>query len=151
MKTLGILVLTACLFITQSTSGQGFEIDPYMMEDGWFDDLNEAAKTPDKVIYLALSMQHPKWTQVPVQAFDFINMKRLDLSFNQVASVADEISKLVNLEYLNLEGNHYLTKISDEIGKLTKLRELNLIDARMPAEAIKRLKELLPNCKVITE
>ena len=151
MKTLGIILLTTCLFISQSTFGQGFEIDPYMMKEGWFDDVNEAAKTPDKVIFLALSMQHPKWTQVPVQAFDFKNLKRLDLSFNQVASVADEISKLENLEYFNLEGNHYLTKISDEIGKLTKLQELNLIDARIPAEGIKRIKELLPNCKVVTE
>ncbi len=144
-----VLLLSLSLLSYISVSAQ-FEIDPYMMEEGWFEDVNEAAKTPDKVIYLALSMQHPKWKEVPPVVFSFQNLKRLDLSFNQVAHVADGISQLQNLEYLNLEGNHYLTTISDEIAKLPKLTELNLIDARIPAADLARIKEILPNCKVVT-
>ena len=144
------VVLLALLITTSLGASAQFEIDPYMMEDGWFDDVNEAAKTPDQVIYLALSMQHPKWKEVPPAVFAFENLKRLDLSFNQVAGVADGIGKLQNLEYLNLEGNHYLTKISDEIAKLPKLAELNLIDARISAADMAHLKEILPNCKILT-
>ena len=143
------LLLSLSLLAAMSVSAQ-IEIDPYMMEEGWFEDVVLAAKTPDKVIYLALSMQHPKWKEVPPQVFEMPNVKRLDLSFNQVAHVADGIGRLLNLEFLNLEGNHYLTKISDEIAKLTKLRELNLIDARIPAADLARLKALLPNCKILT-
>ena len=145
-----ILLLTLTLLCYMGASAQ-FEIDPYMMEEGWFENVNEAAKTPEKVIHLALSMQHPKWTEVPPVVFGFESLKRLDLSFNQVANVADDISKLQNLEYLNLEGNHYLTKISEEIAKLPKLAELNLIDARIPAADLAHIIEILPNCKVLTK
>ena len=150
MRALLLTLLLAFFFISPGFAQESFEIDPYMMLDGWYDDINEAAKDPDGVIYLALSMQHPKWKEVPPQVFEFKNLKRLDLSFNQVANVANGISKCQSLEYLNLEGNHYLSKISDEIGKLPKLTELNLIDARISADGIKKIRELLPNCKILT-
>ncbi len=149
-------LILLCILISFSSltnraicQGISIELDTFMFKDGYFEEIDEAAKTPDDVLYLNLSMGHPKWKKIPEQAFAFKNLIRLDLSYNQVAGVSEKIGTLSHLEYLNLNGNHYLTNISDEIAKLEKLKELHLKDNRMSEEKIEKLKTLLPNCKII--
>jgi len=54
-----------------------------------------------------------------------VNLEYLDLSFNKIKDVPAEIGKLSNLEHLNLSYNQ-LTEVSAEIGKLYNLTYLDL-------------------------
>jgi Leucine-rich repeat (LRR) protein len=149
MKHVIFIVILLAAFGSRS-SAQEISIDPYMFMNGYFDNLDEAKEQPDSVKYLALSMQHPKLKEIPEVIYSFKNLIRLDVSFNQVASVGDGIGKLTQLEYLNLEGNHYLTKVSDMVTKLPSLKELILIDARIPAADLEALIKSLPESVKVT-
>ncbi|MBD3312498.1 hypothetical protein GF352_03540 [archaeon] len=84
-------------------------------------------------------------------------IRKLDLSNNQLKSIPETIGKLENLEELNLSNNQ-LKLIPETTNNLTKLifsylpettnNLTKLIFSYLP-ETIKKLKEKLPKCKII--
>jgi hypothetical protein len=73
----------------------------------------------------------------------------LDLSYTEVGDDAmPKFEAMRNLRSVSLAG----TKITDagleHLKGLTQLRELSLKDTKVTAEAIKRLQQALPNCKI---
>jgi Leucine-rich repeat (LRR) protein len=82
---------------------------------------------------------------------DFKKLKYLDLSYNDILFIDDEILKLPNLETLDLTGNPNLDIITPNIRQLRKLKTLLVAFTRYhhSNSKMKRLKQLLPNTKII--
>jgi Leucine-rich repeat (LRR) protein len=59
-----------------------------------------------------------------------MSLRHLDLGFNELTSIPNEIGQLRNLEYLHLQHNQ-LTRIPSEIGQLIVLLSLHLNDNRL--------------------
>jgi len=57
-------------------------------------------------------------------------LEKLDLSFNQLATVPEEICNLVKLEELRLDSNS-IVSLPSAVGQLTKLKALSLRDNRI--------------------
>lgn len=114
--------------------------------------IEEALAEPDQVIYLDLAMQHPKLTSIPKEVAQFPNLICLDVSFNRVATIPDEIKQCTKLETINLMGNRYLASLPKILKEVPNLKKVNVSD--IPEwNATKRTeaKALLPNVKVITD
>lgn len=152
MKYAFLIAFCTMLFGTSQVHAQlgGHSVGDYFLEDGYSDDLSEAVKNPDAVIYLDLSLRSPKLTETPDGVYTCTKVKELDLSYNRVKSVGDGIGNLTDLELIDLSGNHYLKNISDEIAKCTKLKEIRLKDTGISAEQKKHLKSILPEgCAIV--
>tara|TARA_R110002096_G_scaffold136909_7_gene289840 strand:- start:21570 stop:22013 length:444 start_codon:yes stop_codon:yes gene_type:complete len=117
-----------------------------------FTSLEEALAEPEKVVYLDLGMHQPKLTAIPKEIAKFPNLKCLDVSFNQVALIPDEIKACKQLKVLNLAGNRYLAKLPAVLQSLPNLEEVNVTDIPEWNEEVKAdAKNLLPDVKVITD
>lgn len=123
-------------------------IDAFFMEDGFYDNVADAKANPNDVFYLDLSLQSPKLKSIPEVVYSFVNLKYLEVGFNQVASIDDDILKLSNLEVIGLSGNKYLTKISEKIAEMPSLKEIHLKDTGLPADQLNALK-LPEGCKLV--
>lgn len=123
-------------------------IDAYFMEDGFFDNVADAKANPADVLYLDLSLQSPKLKAIPAEVYAFINLKYLELGFNQVASITDEIVALKSLEVLGLSGNKYLKKVSEKIAEMPALKEIHLKDTGLSEAQLGDMK-LPEGCKMI--
>jgi Leucine-rich repeat (LRR) protein len=66
----------------------------------------------------------------PVLSTNLGKLEKLDLSFNQLATVPDEISNLKNLEELRLDSN-MVVSLPEAIGLLSKLKALSLRDNKI--------------------
>lgn len=66
----------------------------------------------------------------PVISPNLTKLEKLDLSFNQLATVPDEISNLKNLEELRLDSN-MIVSLPEAIGLLSKLKALSLRDNKI--------------------
>lgn len=62
---------------------------------------------------------------IPTFVFDFVGLKKLNLSNLKLTKLPKELSQLINLESLDVSGN-LLTKIPEEIKGLQNLKALNL-------------------------
>ena len=89
-------------------------------------------------------------TSLPAEIGKLEKLKSFDLSDNQLTSIPAEFENLEKLKYLNLYNNE-LTSLPAEFGKLKKLEELDLRNNPIPKEEIEKLKELLPNCKILND
>ena len=123
-------------------------IDAFFMEDGFYDNVADAKANPNDVFYLDLSLQSPKLKSIPEVVYSFVNLKYLELGFNQVASIEDDILKLSNLEVIGLSGNKYLTKVSEKIAEMPSLKEIHLKDTGLSADQLNGLK-LPEGCKLV--
>lgn len=143
--------LLAALLLTVTVSAQEFTgIDAFFGGPGYYDNLEEASAEPMEVLYLDLGMQVPKLTEIPIDVYKFPNLKVLDVSFNQIGSINIGISKLRNLESLNMNGNQYLNIVKGDISQLTNLTEINLKQSSLTAEQIADIESALPaNCVVL--
>jgi Leucine-rich repeat (LRR) protein len=124
-------------------------LDSLMFTENWFSNIEDAAKTPDKVLYLDLGLR--KLKTFPQEILTFKNVKRLYLSVNYWASVPEEIGNLKDLEILDLSSNYYLNKLPDGLQNCTRLKELIVKDHKLNAGEIERMKKLLPNVKIVTK
>lgn len=139
--TLLSIVYCTCAF-AQDGAMEG--IDAFFMEPGYYDDLDMAKQNPDSVLYLDLSLQSPKLKQIPEAVYDFKNLKYLELAYNQIGSVSDQISELQALEVLGLNGNKYLTSVSESVAQLKSLKLLQVSDTGLKSGQVDELRKLLP-------
>lgn len=87
-----------------------------------FTNLEDALKTPDKVIKLELKRK--KYKTFPKEILAFKNLQYLNLSKNSIRQLPEELGQLKNLQYLNISKNG-LEELPPEIGELTNLYYLN--------------------------
>jgi hypothetical protein len=69
-----------------------------------------------------------KYFKSYLKIFELKNLRLLDLSYQAVQFIPDQIEGLINLEILNLENCILLEKLSSKVAYLRKLVELNLND-----------------------
>lgn len=74
-----------------------------------------------------IALDHNCFSSVPrsVVASTLVKLEKLDLSFNQLATVPEDISNLKKLEELRLDHN-MIVSLPASIGKLSKLKVLSL-------------------------
>ena len=75
--------------------------------------------------YRGACAETPVAYPIPHEVGLFVNLKTLDLSWNQIKKIPHEMGLLVNLEYLLL-GNNQIKEIPKEITQLVKLQRLLL-------------------------
>ncbi len=123
-------------------------IDNKMFSGNWFDNMEDAKKSPEKVFYLDLSLQ--KLKTFPLEIFTFTNLQELHLPYNYWASIpAEGWAKLAKLEILDLSGNYYLNKLPiDGLAQLKALKSLLLKDNKLNAGEADKAAKALPQAKV---
>ena len=72
-----------------------------------------------------LDLDYENLIDVPDEIFTLVNLEILNLSCNELTMIPDSISVLTNLQELNLRSN-YLTSLPESMCNLTNLLELNL-------------------------
>jgi len=72
--------------------------------------------------------ENNKYFKSYLKIFELKNLRLLDLSYQAIQFIPDQIEGLINLEILNLENCILLEKLSSKVAYLTKLVELNLND-----------------------
>ena len=110
--------------------------------------IEEALKKPELVYDLDLSEQD--FTIFPESIGNLTKLEFLDLSENQLTSLPESIGNLNKLEELYLYGNQ-LTSLPESIGNLTSLTLLLLYDNQLSPEVIEKLRQALPDCRIITD
>lgn len=87
-----------------------------------FSNLEQALKTPEKVIKLVLKRN--KYKTFPTEIFQFKNLQYLDLNKNNIKEIPAEIGTLKYLQYFSISKNG-LERFPNQIGELTNLYYLN--------------------------
>jgi len=112
--------------------------------------LDEALKEPEKVIKLDIAMQ--KLTLLSPDISKLVNLECLDLSFNRISDLPAEFAELKKLRYLNLAGTRCLPGLPKI---LTQLPNLEIVDIRdhpeWNAAKFEEAIKMLQNVKVIVE
>lgn len=122
--------------------------DPITITETKFYDLDEARKAPaGQVQILDLSMK--KLTTLPQEVFSYPGLTELNLAYNYWSTLPDGFGKLQKLEVLDLSGNYNLKKIPESLAELQGLDVLILRDHVLPKSEITKLKNLLPNTRII--
>ncbi|MFM2135189.1 MAG: scribbled planar cell polarity protein [Bacteroidota bacterium] len=121
---LALLLLQSSLVFAQDPSEDSVIPKQTVPGDaGYFTNLQEAIKDPEKVEVLVLKGR--KLDSIPADIFRMVNLIHLDLSRNKIDSLPAEIGMLTRLEHLDLSNNK-LESLPEEIGKLTSLHYLKL-------------------------
>ncbi len=95
-----------------------------------------------------LTLSKTSLTELPKEIGDLSMLKHLlVLGGGQLKSVPEEIGQLTNLEILDLWRNK-LNSLPNSIQNLTKLKVLYIGENNFSIAEIKKIKQLLPNCKV---
>jgi Leucine-rich repeat (LRR) protein len=72
-----------------------------------------------------LSLINQSVKEWPIGLRQLKNLNSLDLTFNKLEAIPDEIGDLPQLEMLYI-ANNFISTISEQLAKLTKLKDLNL-------------------------
>lgn len=140
-----VLVLSMVFMLkVHAQDGNMTGIDAFYAEDGYFDDLSEALKDLESVIYLDLSLRSPKLRAIPSEVFKLANLRYLELGFNQIALVDSSIAYLKELEVIGLDGNKYLKTTPIIPPSLTNLKEIHVKDTGLSSAQIEELKRQVP-------
>lgn len=100
----------------------------------------------NKTDSLDLSLQE-NMTEIPMQVFQYKQLKYLNLSLNGLDSLPKEIGQLKNLIYLDLSLNN-LAVLPKEMAKLKKLKVLDLRRTGIPDAEILKVTKMLPKCEI---
>ena len=149
MKLLTTIILSLLVLVSEAQDGAMEGIDAFFMEEGFFDNVNDAVENADDALYLDLSLQSPKLTSIPSEVFKLEKLKYLELGFNQIGAVDAQIAAWTNLEILGLDGNKYLKSLAAEVFQLPKLKELHLKDTGLSNDQLDVIRSRLPaKCKL---
>lgn len=85
--------------------------------------LQDALKNPAAVTNLSLKSKG--LTEIPADISKLVNLERLDLSGNKISTLTPVLFKMKKLKYLNLTGN-LLRSLPPAIGDLNNLEELEI-------------------------
>jgi Leucine-rich repeat (LRR) protein len=139
-------ILISFLIVATSYAQKGKFGAEYFKDVPIYTDLNEALKTPSKILHLDLSKQ--KLTKFPMDILKLTNLEVLILSKNKLSKLPPEIVNLKNLSVLDISRNQFeelpsyignlenltyielnknpLLKLPDEIGNLPNLETLSI-------------------------
>lgn len=123
LSLLFLLLQVNSVFAQDPSEEPAVAKQPVVGDPGYFTNLQEAIKEPEKVEVLVLKGR--KLDSIPPEIFLMKNLIHLDLSRNKIDSLPPEIGQLTRLEHLELSNNR-LESLPEEIGKLTALRYLGL-------------------------
>ncbi len=146
-SVLGVSLLLSAWGATDHGLTQSITLDTMIFSPHYYTDLQKALAEADNVWYLDLSMQ--KLRTIPEDIGKLKNLKYLDLSFNLVTSLPAAIAHLPKLEVLKISGLYNMPHLPEFLYEMKHLRELHALDLRVPPEELQRLKEALPNTRVI--
>jgi Leucine-rich repeat (LRR) protein len=147
-KTLCSLIIAFGLFVNAQAQTE-IKLDSLMFTPEWFSNLEDATKNTDKVLFLDLGLQKLKY--FPKEILTLKNVKHLYLSVNYWPSIPNEIGTLQQLEVLDISSNYYLKSLPEGLKNCTALKELIVKDHKLNSGEIAKIKQLLPNVKVITD
>lgn len=109
-------------------------------------------KVPDRLGQFAdltdLNLSGNQIAELPPSVFGLKNLVSLGLSENKLTQIPPEIGNLTKLRVLSLFNNKIAT-LPDEISKLVDLKVLGLAGNPVSQSEADRIKNLLPNAKVI--
>lgn len=89
--------------------------------------IEEEQRTVFDHITEKLFLQHNLMLTIPFEVISFANLKKLDLSNNNLTHINDFLLQLTNIESLYIRNNHLGNDaFPKDLQSLTKLRELNL-------------------------
>jgi len=170
MKTTRSLLPLIFIFFCTRSLGQEYLFTTEELENlPVYNSIEKAKKNPEKVYKLVFYYQN--LTTVPQEITLFQNLQMLDLGENKITELSPELFELKNLQILGLSHNQ-LKEIPPDIGKLKNLKELiiwnnqlkdlpkeikelrklevlELKDNPIPIENQKKIKELLPDTKIM--
>jgi Leucine-rich repeat (LRR) protein len=149
MRTLTVLI--SILFFGLSVSAQTeVKIGSEVFSENYFDNLDAAAKSPEKVVYLDLSLQ--KLKSFPEVILTFKNLEKLLLPYNYYPSIPNEIGQLDKVKELDISGSYYMNHLPIEgLKDMESLEKIIIKDHKLVAGEIEKLREALPSCTVITD
>lgn len=149
MRFLASLCLSMIIAGHIYSQEKSVEVTDLMFSENWFNDLDEAKKNPDKVLYLDLSLQ--KLKKFPEVILTFKNVEHLYLPYNYWPSIPDEIGNLKHLKVLDLSGNYYLNHLPEGLGNLKNLETLIIQDNKLADGEVEKARKMLPGCKIVTD
>lgn len=94
-----------------------------------------------------LRVPNHSFTQLPETIGNLRDLEVLDLAGNRIHTVPPAIGELEKLRKLNLSGNS-IESLPDSISRLKNLKVLELKDNPLAEGELRRLKQLLPRCKI---
>lgn len=147
ISVFSVSMLVGSLGVPYQGFTQSITLDTMIFSPHYYTDLQKALAEADNVWYLDLSMQ--KLRSIPEDIGKLKNLKYLDLSFNLVTSLPASIAQLPKLEVLKISGLYNMPHLPEFLYEMKHLRELHALDLRVPPEELQRLKEALPNTRVI--
>jgi len=118
----------------------------YAQPDVTYTSIEEALKTPDQVYKLDLYFQ--ELTSLPDEVGQFVNLKVLELSGNSLTSLPETFGQLEKLEWLSLKGND-ISKLPESFKNLTNLKELSLVYTNIKSSDQVNIKKMLPDCAIL--
>ena len=148
MRTLYTIILLF-VAVNWASAQNEIQLDNKMFSGNWFNDLDEAKKDPDKVLYLDLSLQ--KLKSFPQVIFTFRNLKELHLAYNYWPGIPDGLSRLQHLELLDLSGNYYMNRLPADITQLTGLEKLMVKDNKLAAGEVDKARRALLDTEVVVD
>jgi Leucine-rich repeat (LRR) protein len=87
---------------------------------------------------------------LPKAVSQFQHLTTLGIFNNQLASLPFQVSDLKELKVLYIDNNPVVT-VFPEINQLNNLETLGIINTYVPEPEISKIKQLLPNCNVVSK
>lgn len=141
-------LLIFCL-LTISICANAQDVNAICCKDAGFTDkvrsLDAALADIQNTVVLDLAMQSPKITAVPANISKLVNLQCLDLSFNRVSTLPASFVNLEKLECIDLSGNHYLQKLPTFLNDMPNLKVIKLEDLNWSADRQQKTQEQFPN------
>lgn len=130
---------------------KGNELD---LSDSKFDSLPERVKHFPKLTSVVL--KSCRFTTVPIVLNQLPNLEKLDLSDNYLKALSLHLVKNQKLKVLKIGSNRF-QKVPSVLFKMIQLEELHILfnpstwnNVKTLKGDLERLKEALPNCKIVT-
>lgn len=144
-----MIILLAAISFHASAQQTEIVLDNKMFGENWFNDLESAKQTPEKVWYLDIALQ--KMKTFPPMIFELSNLKELYISYNYWPSIPKGLSKLKNLEILDISGAYYMNSLPEDLFTMTWLKKVIVKDNKLNAGEVDKLRKALPNTEIVTE